>query len=193
MAVDDPIGRFRASLERVREQEPLEGTACVLATADARGRPSARYLLLKEASADGFVFFTNYGSRKASELEHNPYAALCFHWPSVQEQVRLEGTVERVPPEASDAYFASRPRDSQLGAWASRQSEPVASRDALEAAMDEVRTRFEGVPVPRPSYWGGYRLVPDRIEFWYGRSHRLHDRLLYTRTAGGWSCERLAP
>ncbi|MFW6051583.1 MAG: pyridoxamine 5'-phosphate oxidase [Myxococcota bacterium] len=185
---------FRASLARVRDTEPLGGTAFALATADAQGRPSVRYLLLKGVDDRGFTFFTNFDSRKAHELEANPFAALCFHWPSVEEQVRIEGPVDRVSEEEADAYFESRPRESRIGAWASMQSAPVGSREALEARFRETEERFVGQRVPRPPHWGGYRVIPRRIEFWFGRAHRLHDRLVYTAARdGGWTCERLYP
>jgi pyridoxamine 5'-phosphate oxidase len=190
---DDPIERLRAALARARGSEPLEGTVCVLATADAAGRPSARCVLLKDVDAQGLTFYTNYGSRKARDIEQNPSVALCFHWPSLEEQVRVEGRVERVDAATSEAYFQSRPRESQLGAWASRQSTPVASRQALDEAFAEVERRFDGAPVPRPETWGGYRLVPSWIEFWISRPHRMHDRLAYTRTGDGWTVQRLYP
>lgn len=193
MAVDDPIERLRALLAEVRGQEPLDGVACVLATVGATGQPSARYVLVKGVEAEGLTFFTNHGSRKARELRHDPRAALCFHWPSIEQQVRVEGTVEPLGADASDAYFATRPRDSQIGAWASPQSQPIASREVLEEAFAEAQRRFAEVPVPRPEGWGGFRLVPAWMEFWIGRPHRLHDRFAYTRDDHGWRVERLAP
>jgi pyridoxamine 5'-phosphate oxidase len=193
MDVEDPIERLRALLASVRGKEPLDGVACALATADAQGRPSARQVLLKDVDGRGLTFFTNYGSRKAREMAANPYAAICLHWPSIEQQVRVEGRVERLDEAASDAYFATRPRDSQLGAWASQQSAPVASRDALEEAFTSVERRFAGGAVPRPPSWGGYRLVPSSMEFWIGRPHRLHDRFAYTRDGDGWQMARLCP
>jgi pyridoxamine 5'-phosphate oxidase len=189
----DPIARFKALFEKARDVEPHDASAASLATADARGRPSARMVLLKGADARGFVFFTNFGSRKAREIEANPFAALCLHWPASQQQVRVEGRVERASDAESDAYFATRPRDSQLGAWASRQSEPIASREELEARVAELAARFPDV-VPRPPFWGGYRLVPDRVELWFSGPGRLHDRFAYQRDgAGAWTMTRLSP
>jgi pyridoxamine 5'-phosphate oxidase len=189
----DPIERFRATFDRARRSEPHDATGVALATADRSAAPSLRMVLLKEVDARGFVFFTNYGSRKAEELEENPRSALCFYWPSLGEQVRVEGTVRRIGEAESDAYFATRQRGSQLGAWASRQSEPLESRRSLISRYLRLKARFLGRPVPRPEFWGGYRLVPDRIEFWNHRRFRLHDRRLYTRENGEWRMERLNP
>jgi pyridoxamine 5'-phosphate oxidase len=189
----DPIVRFTDAMERARAVEAFDATRVALATATPDGRPSVRFVLCKDADHRGFVFFTCYESRKGRELDANPRAALCFHWWSTNEQVRVEGRVERVSPGESDAYFATRPRGSQLGAWASRQSEPVATRDALDRAFDEVAARFPG-EVPRPPQWGGYRVVADRIEFWRHRDDRMHDRWLYVREPDGtWSVSRLSP
>lgn len=164
-----------------------------LATADGDGRPSARMVLLKGAGEDGFVFYTNYGSRKARELDANPRAALCIYWQSLDQQVRVEGPVERLPAELSDAYFASRPRGSRLGAWTSRQSEELDSRATLLGRYLRVKARFAGRAVPRPEFWGGYRLLPERIEFWTNRRFRLHDRQLFERRDDGWTMRRLYP
>jgi len=188
----DPIARFLAAFERAKAIEPHDASAMTLATADARGRPSARVVLLKGADARGFTFFTNFGSRKARELDDNPFAALCVHWPASLSQVRAEGRVARVDEGEADAYFATRPRESQLGAWASRQSAPLASREELEARAREIEARYPDA-VPRPPFWGGYRLAPDRIEFWYAGPARLHDRFLYTRAGDGWTTTRLNP
>ncbi|WP_437669642.1 pyridoxamine 5'-phosphate oxidase [Sorangium sp. So ce131] len=189
----DPFALARELLAQRRTTEPTDATAMTLATADASGRPSARVVLLKGIDERGFVFFTNYGSRKAAELGANPFAALCIHWAKAAEQIRAEGRVERVSDAESDAYFASRPRGSQIGAWASRQSAPLPSREALLERVREIEARFEGRPVPRPAFWGGYRLVPDRVEFWWGQESRLHDRALYLRDGDGWRVERLYP
>ena len=150
-------------------------------------------VLLRGADPRGFVFFTNYNSRKGRELTGNPHAALCFYWSSLDEQIRIEGRVERVSSEESDGYFAGRPRGSQLGAWASDQSQVLSSRETLEEKYREIERRFDGQPVQRPAFWGGYRLIPSRIEFWYGRPDRLHDRVLYVRDANSWRIERLNP
>jgi pyridoxamine 5'-phosphate oxidase len=189
----DPIARFRELFDAARARESNDPTAAALATADGAAQPSVRMVLVKIVDQRGFRFFTNLGSRKAHELEENPRAALCFHWPALERQVRAEGPVESLPAEESDAYFASRARDSQLGAWASRQSAPLASRAALEERVRLVAERFDGRPIPRPPFWGGYLLVPERIEVWSGGAHRLHDRELYARTDAGWSVERLFP
>lgn len=189
----DPIQGFLDAFEKAKTTEPFDATAMTLATVDARGRPVARMVLLKSADARGFTFFTNFRSRKARELEATPYAALCIHWPASLTQARVEGSVARVDDEEADAYFASRPRESQIGAWASRQSEPLASRETLEARVREVEARYPGA-VPRPPFWGGYRLTPDRIELWYAGAHRLHDRFVYTRDeGGGWTIQRQFP
>jgi pyridoxamine 5'-phosphate oxidase len=168
--------------------------AMTLATATADGRPSARVVLLKEFDADGFVFYTNYESQKGLELEANPRAALCFYWPELDRQVRISGSVTRTTREESAAYFQTRPIDSRLGAWASRQSAVIASREVLEEKMRQLMREYEGGEVPLPPYWGGYRLAPEVIEFWQNRLSRLHDRLRYTRQAdGNWLIERLSP
>lgn len=192
MSSADPITEFLNAVERARAHQ-VDTAPVALATADSDGRPSIRVVLLRGADARGFVFFTNYDSRKGRELVANPRAALCFHWVALDEQIRVEGQVERVSAEESDEYFASRPRGSQLGAWASAQSDVLQSRETLEEQYREVERRYDGAVVPRPPFWGGFRLVPDRIEFWYGRPDRLHDRLLYTREGRGWRIERLYP
>jgi len=172
----------------------VEPNAMVVATADARGRPSARTVLLKGVDERGFVFFTNYGSRKAGEAAANPYASLVFFWQPLGRQVVVCGSVERVDRGETEAYFATRPREAQLGAWASPQSQVVASREALDAALAEARRRFGEAEIPAPPHWGGLRVVPESVEFWQGREGRLHDRLRYRRTDGGaWVVERLGP
>ncbi len=190
----DPIAIFLSCrAAAVEAGAPFDGTAGVLATASADGAPSARFVLVKEVGPDGFFVYTNYGSRKAHELDANPRAALCFHWPETGVQFRIEGSVERAGGERSDAYFARRPRESQVGAWASDQSQPLASREALVRRLEEARQRFEGGPVARPERWGGYRIVPARIEHWENGEYRLHDRFLYERKGPGWRVTRLFP
>ena len=192
MTSADPITEFLRAQARA-EAHSIDTTPVILATADASGQPSARVVLLRGIDPRGFAFFTNYTSRKGRELEANPRAALCIHWPSLEEQIRIEGSVERLPVEESDAYFDGRPRGSQLGAWASEQSQVMPSRETLERRYQEVEQRFEGVPVTRPPHWGGYRIVPHRMEFWYGRPDRLHDRVVYAREGDGWRVARLYP
>jgi pyridoxamine 5'-phosphate oxidase len=190
----DPIAQFLTWLADARSAGILFPEAMALATADAHGRPAVRHVLLRGVDERGFVFFTNYDSRKGRHLSENPNAALVFLWRELDRQVSVTGPVERTSVEESAAYFATRPRDAQLGAWASHQSQAVASRDVLEVAFGETAARFDGQDVPLPPHWGGYRLSPETIEFWKGRHHRLHDRLRFTRVAdGGWRLERLSP
>lgn len=189
----DPLAFARDLLEQRKASEPTDATAVALATADASGRPAVRMVLLKGIDARGFVFYTNHESRKARDLAENPRAALCFHWATAAEQLRAEGPIERVSDAESDSYFASRPRGSQIGAWASQQSATLGSREDLLARVREVEERFAGQAVPRPPFWGGYRLVPERIEIWQGQPSRLHDRVLYTREGDGWRITRLYP
>ncbi len=189
----EPFRRFGEWMERAMAAGVAEPTAMALATADAQARPSVRMVLLKGFDERGFVFFTGYDSRKARELTENARAALLFSWDLVGRQVRIEGPVERVARDESEAYFRSRPRASQLSAWASRQSLPIASRDELEAAVGELERRFEGREVPLPPEWGGFRLAPRAYEFWQHRDDRLHDRLRYRRSSDGWVIERLSP
>jgi pyridoxamine 5'-phosphate oxidase len=189
----DPIERFGEAFARAHEGEPELAEAVVLATADAQGRPSARVVLCKGADERGFVFFTNYRSRKAVELTQNPFAALCFHWKSLGEQIRVEGRVGQTSAEESDTYFASRPLESRYAAIASQQSSVLDSRETLEQRYQDLRAQAQGDDPARPSHWGGYRLVPDRIEFWYHRDHRLHHRVLYRRDGTEWRVTLLEP
>jgi pyridoxamine 5'-phosphate oxidase len=191
--IHDPMAVFQELFARARQAEPGDPTAMALATADAAGQPSVRMVLLKGADALGFVFYTNLGSRKARELAANPRAALCLHWPTLGSQVRAEGGVQPVSGPEADAYFASRPRGSQLGAWASRQSQAMASREELLARYAEVEQRFAGGEVARPPFWSGFRLIPAAVEIWQSDTFRLHHRHLYTRAADGWRMELLQP
>jgi len=196
-AGEDPIALFGKWYRAAEESGMLLPETMILATSTPAGRPSARAVLLKRWGAgggdDGFVFFTNYGSRKAKELDQNPFAALLFHWPILERQVRVEGPVERISEEESAAYFRTRARGSRIGAWASYQSEPLADRSDLVRRVREIEQRFAGQDIPLPPFWGGYRLTPELIEFWQGRLNRLHDRISYRRTDDGWHTERLWP
>lgn len=188
----DPIVQFERWFEEASEVAPLP-EAMTLATVDAGGAPDARMVLLKGVGADGFRFFTNYGSAKAGQLDGGGAAALVLYWRELDRSIRVRGAVERLSAAESDAYFASRPRPSQLGAWASPQSQPVTDRAALDSRLDEAERRFEGGEVPRPDHWGGYLVRPQSIEFWQGRVGRLHDRFRYTRDGASWRIERLGP
>lgn len=189
----NPIEQFRVWFEAALSAGVPEPNAMHLSTVTADGRPDGRIVLIKEISDAGFVFYTNYESRKGRELTERPVAALTFFYPELERQIRIEGRVEKVGADASDAYFNSRPRGSQIGAWVSQQSHVVASRDALENRQRELETQFDGQPVPRPPHWGGFRVVPDALEFWQGRPSRLHDRIRYRLQDGNWIIERLSP
>jgi pyridoxamine 5'-phosphate oxidase len=194
-AADDPLRLFAAWLEGATASEPRDPTAMTLATVDADGSPNARMVLLKGADAQGFVFYTNMDSQKGRELAARPAAALVFHWKSTNRQVRVRGPVERVSEAEADAYFASRPKQAQIGAWASKQSSPLESRLAFEQAVARYAAKYAIGEVPRPAYWSGYRIVPRSIEFWQERPFRLHDRIVFKRTEPGaaWSKTRLYP
>jgi pyridoxamine 5'-phosphate oxidase len=190
----DPLVWFQSSFERALRSETFDASRAALATVSAQGRPSVRFVLVKAVDARGFVFYTNLRSRKARDLAENPQAALAFHWASLGQQVRVEGVVSRVADAEADAYFATRPRASQLSAWASAQSAPIESQAALVAKLAAVTERFEAhTHVPRPPFWGGFRLVPSSIEFWRDRRGRLHDRLCFTRDGAVWQRARLQP
>jgi len=193
MTTADPIAHFHECHARAALRESFDVTRAALATCDTAGRPSLRFVLVKDWNERGFVFYTNLESRKGRELRENPHAALTFHWGSTGDQVRIEGPVEPVSETEADIYFQGRPRGSQLGAWASHQSQPITGRDELTQRLAELTGRFEGQPVPRPPFWSGFRLLPARIEFWHDQPDRLHDRLLYTRTATGWQTSLLSP
>lgn len=193
-----PIDQFERWLNEAMKSEVLEPTAMVLSTVSAEGQPSSRVVLLKDLDSNGFVFYTNYSSKKGVELSQNARASLLFFWPELQRQIRIEGEVKRVNPEQSTTYFQSRPKGSQLGAWASPQSQVVPHREFLDERIEEMEKKFEGLEVlPRPEHWGGFSLIPNRIEFWQGRGSRMHDRIRYERTSSSvtseWKIERLAP
>jgi pyridoxamine 5'-phosphate oxidase len=193
LVTDDPIERFQEWFREAEQAGVEVPEAMTLATAGADGAPSARMVLLKGAGNEGFVFYSGYVGRKAGELDQNPRGALVFYWRPLGKQVRVEGPVERVSEGESAAYFATRPRGSQLAAWASQQSQPLESREKLERRYAELEREYAGREVPRPPHWGGFRLRPDAIEFWEHRENRLHDRCRYTRAREGWRGERLAP
>jgi pyridoxamine 5'-phosphate oxidase len=189
----DPFRQFHQWFEQAVEAEQPDPEAMTLSTVNETGGISARIVLLKDCDARGFVFFTNYESRKSREMGRDGRVALTFYWSTLARQVRIEGAVERVTPEESAAYFQTRPRGSRLGAWASPQSRPIADREALETLLREAQQRFGDGPIPCPPFWGGFRVLPEQIEFWQGRESRLHDRILYTPAANAWKITRLAP
>ena len=193
MAATDPFALFDAWMAEARASEPNDPEAMAFASANRQGRPSVRMVLLRSAGPEGFGFFTNLDSRKGLELLANPHGALAVHWKSLRRQVRAEGTVVQVSGAEADAYFASRSRESRVGSWASDQSRPLESREQFERRYVQMQQRFEGVDVPRPPRWSGFRLIPDNIEFWMDRPHRLHERRLFTRSDGGWNEGLLYP
>ena len=191
---DDPIVQFETWFRYACETVSLDPNAVVLSTVDSRQRPSSRTVLLKSFDENGFVFYTNFESKKAEQITHNPWVSLLFFWADAARQVKIRGTAEKLPTKESLAYFLTRPRGSQIGAWVSAQSSVISSRSLLESKFQEIRDKFRDKDVPLPSFWGGYRVVPDQIEFWQGRRNRLHDRFQYTRQDdGSWAIERLAP
>lgn len=193
-SLPNPIAQFARWFDEALDSKVLEPNAFSLATATPDGRPSVRTILLKGFDNQGFMFFTNYESRKGSELENNPQAAVLFTWLDLQRQVRIEGRIEKISPEESLDYFQSRPRESQIGAWASPQSRPIAAREVLEKNQSALAVQYDGVEkLPLPPFWGGYRLIPDCFEFWQGRESRLHDRIVYERSGENWKIGRLAP
>jgi pyridoxamine 5'-phosphate oxidase len=189
----DPIARFQAWLAEAEQSEPHDATAMALASVDGAGMPNVRMVLLKGVDDRGFVFYTNFESAKGEELLANPKAALCFHWKSLRRQVRIQGAIETVSDAEADAYFASRAKDSQIGAWASQQSRPLPDRFALEKAVARYAAKHGLGTVPRPPYWSGFRLAHERIEFWTDKPFRLHDREVFTRSGSGWTTEKLFP
>ncbi len=190
---DDPIEQFEDWFRYACETVPMDPNAVTVSTVDAEGRPSSRTVLLKYFDENGFVFYTNYESRKAQQIDENPWVSMLFFWSDAARQVKIRGKAERIPTSESLKYFASRPRGSQIGAWVSAQSSVVSSRSLLENKFQEMKQKFSNKEIPLPSFWGGYRVVPEEVEFWQGRRNRLHDRFQYSRTEDGWSIERLAP
>jgi pyridoxamine 5'-phosphate oxidase len=189
----NPVDQFTEWFETALAGDILDANAMTLATTDNSGRPSSRIVLLKGVDKRGFRFYTNYGSRKGIELQENPHAALCFYWAPHERQVRIEGNVKRLSRSESQKYFAQRPRLSQIGAWASEQSAKVESREELVAKFENIKERFDGQDIPKPDFWGGFLIEPERFEFWQGRKGRMHDRIEYQRTKKGWTINRLAP
>ncbi|MGB5443967.1 MAG: pyridoxamine 5'-phosphate oxidase [Psychromonas sp.] len=190
---NDPIEFFNSWLKQAEDTGIILPESMSVSTCTPAGRPSSRMVLLKEVDHKGFVFFTNYGSRKAEELEANPYAALLFHWNILQRQVRIEGRIERISQEESNAYFQTRGRGSRIGAWASHQSQELDDRETLVQKVKYYEQKFAGKEVPLPEFWGGYRVIPESIEFWQGKADRLHDRFVYQPTKKGWTIKRLNP
>ncbi len=191
--LDEPFNRFLELFARARKEETHDPTVVALATSTMHGRPSLRMVLIKDVNLQGFVFYTNYQSRKATEMEANSQAALAFYWPGLKVQVRVEGTLDRTTALESDAYFESRPAGHRLAAWASEQSREIESGAQLAKKFEEAEARFKDREVPRPAHWGGYRVTPEAMEFWFGRENRMHERELYTRAGNGWTVRLLQP
>jgi pyridoxamine 5'-phosphate oxidase len=191
--LDEPLNRFQELFEKAKREEKYDATAVALATATMHGRPSLRMVLLKNVDARGFVFTTNYQSRKAVEMEANSQAAMVFYWPGMYVQVRVEGTLDRIGAPESDALFEARPHGHRLASWSSDQSREIESVAELARRFEEVEERFRGRDVPRPAHWGGYRIAPESIEFWFGRENRMHSRELYSRAGNGWTVRILQP
>lgn len=189
----DPFEEFQVWFEQARNSEPSDHDAVAVASVSAAGRPSNRMVLMRTYDARGFVFYTSLDSHKAQDFAINPFAAMCFHWKSTARQIRIEGSIEIVDDAEADAYFASRPEESQIGAWASSQSQPLAKRSTLERRFAEFAEKFAGAKIPRPDFWSGYRLVPESFEFWDKRPFRLHERTLYTREDSAWTAIKLYP
>lgn len=189
----NPLIQFKSWFKDAQKAKEPIPESMIVATATSDGFPTARVMLLKDVSKGGFVFFTNYESRKAEELTENPYGTIVFHWPLLERQVRIEGIIEKTPRKESIAYFKTRPRGSQIGAWASPQSSAISDRAVLEDAVEAFEKKFKGKEVPCPEHWGGFRLIPYRIEFWQGRQYRLHDRFVYVKKGSRWALVRLAP
>lgn len=189
----DPFQQFERWFQEAQNAQVLEANAMSLATADSQGMPSVRVVLLKDVDRNGFTFYTNYESNKAKDLAENPRAAAVFFWRELERQVRISGSIEKIPTAVSQAYFHSRPRDSQIGALASRQSQTVDNRESLDQQFQSLREQYQDKDIPMPDYWGGYRIIPEQFEFWQGRSSRLHDRLRYRLSDGNWLIERLQP
>ena len=190
---DDPISFFESWLSTAKKSGIILPESMSVSTVDHQGKPSSRMVLLKEVNQQGFVFFTNYGSRKSKELEQNPFVALLFHWNMLQRQVRIEGRIERISHEESEAYFHSRSRGSQIGAWASKQSQVFDERQTLVDSVKYYEEKFTNQTIPLPEFWGGYRVIPEKIEFWQGKADRLHDRFVYTKQDNNWEINRLNP
>lgn len=189
----EPFSQFEAWLKEAMQAEIPDPNAFILSTASAQGKPSGRVLLLRDYSSSGFVFYTNYNSRKGRDIESNPFASITFFWQQLERQVRIEGKLQKLAPEKSNEYFNSRPRESRIGAWTSTQSERIENRKVLDDLNQKYTQKFQNKEIPRPKHWGGYQLIPDNIEFWQGRPGRLHDRLVYNLENGSWRISRLAP